>query len=589
MQTKGTVNIIVLMVEVIKNKVLLGVSIFLLSAVVLGIGINSKSYSSPDEKRYIQSAYEMVESGDWITPRYHNRPRFQKPALFYWISASSVAVFGQPWLAARIPSVLFGAATVLIAYLLGTFLFDRRAGLFSASTLLVSEVFFLYSRLATPDMTTVFFISLAIYLSLRLYSAKYSRLAEYSFFAVLGLAMLTKGFAGLLISLIVIVLFLIACKKELPRHKLNIPLGIAIFLAISLPWFVIMYKVHGTAYLDHIWQVETIDRARNIFTGTGNVIVEGLRSIIRYMLLALVIFLPASMLIPGAVDNVIKKRGLPKGYLLALIWIATVILFYSLIGAKKTHYLLTMAPAIAIILGKYLSDFTEDRGGAAFFYLPATVAMICYTAIIGVLLYIMKYLLSIETPLWCNLMVLVPIVSLFVMYRYGRLKAACAFITASAFLFIFAFGFALPALNDDNGLISITDKILTVYDQGDAVGIGSHFISHNRVDAYMGINVKKVNVDLYNKAEQLATSRAILKNFLEKRERVFCIITSEDYRDYVSVRLKNKVYILAKEWYWKKPNQLDFDKKAFSTIIGRDSHAFRDTFKNEIYLISNKP
>ncbi|MEE8359700.1 MAG: glycosyltransferase family 39 protein, partial [Candidatus Omnitrophota bacterium] len=473
------------MVEVIKNRVTLGLSIFLLSAVILGIGTNSKSYSSPDEKRYIQSAYEMVEGGDWITPRYHNRPRFQKPALFYWLSASSVAIFGQTWLAARIPSVLFGAATVLIAYLLGTSLFDRRAGFFSASALLASEVFFLYSRLATPDMVTVFFISLAIYLFLRLYSAKHSRLTEYSFFAVLGLAMLTKGFAGFLIPLIVIALFFIARRKELPRHKLNIPLGITIFLAVSLPWFIIMYKVHGTAYLDHIWQVETIDRARNIFIGTGSVIIEGFRSIFRYILLVFILFLPASLLIPGVMENIIKKRGLSRGYLLTLIWIGTVILFYSIIGAKKTHYLLAMAPAVAIILGKYLSDFTEDRGGWAFFYLPATVAMICYTAIIGVLLYLMKYLLSIETPLWCGFMVLVPIVSLFVIYRYGRLEAVRAFLIASVLIFIFAFGFALPALNDDNGLISITDKILTVYDQGDTVGIGSHFISHNRVDAYM--------------------------------------------------------------------------------------------------------
>jgi 4-amino-4-deoxy-L-arabinose transferase-like glycosyltransferase len=577
------------MTETIKNKVTLGLLIFLLSGITLSVGAGSKSYSSPDEKRYIQSAYEMVESGDWLTPRYHNRPRFQKPAFFYWLSASCVAVSQKTWLAARMPSVLFGAGTVLITYLLGASLFGRRTGLFSASLLLMSEVFFLFSRLATPDMVTLFFISLALYLFIRLYYLDGSSKTGYSLFAVLGLAMLTKGFAGLLIPLIVIASFLIVHRKDPRRLNVNIPIGLIIFFAIALPWFIIMFKVHGASFIDHIWHVETLDRARNTFAGTGNILTQSLGNIFRYISLVFVIFLPASLLITGAGENMIRKKSLAKGDLLALAWIATVILFYSLIGAKKTHYLLAMSPAIALILGGYLSDFTQNKCRGAYFYVPAAGALAAYIIFIGGSLYLMKYLLSIATPIWCGLMVFLPVVSLYVLCRRGRSQAVRAFISTSILLLLFVFGFALPSLNEDNGLISITDKALSAYNQGDIVGIGSHFISHNRVDAYMDMNVKKVNVDLFDKAEQLTTSKAILKDFLGKRERVFCIITSEDYRDYLSEELKRRVFILSKEWYWKKPNQLELNKEALFSIVNRDTRAFRETFKNEIYLISNKP
>ncbi|MFH1753899.1 MAG: hypothetical protein ABH875_06920, partial [Candidatus Omnitrophota bacterium] len=70
---------------------------------------------------------------------------------------------------------------------------------------------------------------------------------------------------------------------------------------------------------------------------------------------------------------------------------------------------------------------------------------------------------------------------------------------------------------------------------------------------------------------------------------VFCIITRRDYEEYLSEDLKNSVFMLAKEWYWKKPNQLDLGSAALLSIAKRDSHAFREAFKNEIYLISNRP
>ena len=80
-------------------------------------------HSIPDEKRYMQSTKEMVESGDYITPRYHGRLRFQKPILFYWFILLSYKFFGIGIFGARFPSIV----AALAIYWAETCLIKKRA------------------------------------------------------------------------------------------------------------------------------------------------------------------------------------------------------------------------------------------------------------------------------------------------------------------------------------------------------------------------------------------------------------------------------------------------------------------------------
>ena len=56
----------------------------------------------------------MVESGDWLTPHFNYEPRFQKPALYYWLAAVVYLVTGPSEFAARLWSALAAVGLVLI-------------------------------------------------------------------------------------------------------------------------------------------------------------------------------------------------------------------------------------------------------------------------------------------------------------------------------------------------------------------------------------------------------------------------------------------------------------------------------------------
>src|SRR5262247_2426551 len=99
----------------------------------------------PDEPRYAAVAREMYQSGDFVTPRLHGEPWFEKPPLLYWTSALSFAVFGINEFAARFPSALAATASVFLMYWVCRRLWGQATAI-SASLILASSVgFFAYA------------------------------------------------------------------------------------------------------------------------------------------------------------------------------------------------------------------------------------------------------------------------------------------------------------------------------------------------------------------------------------------------------------------------------------------------------------
>ena len=101
----------------------------------------------------------MVESGDWLTPHFNYEPRFQKPVLYYWLTA---AVF----LVDR-PDRAGGAAVVGAGRRRpgpphrrgGRRWYDETTGLLAGAITATSFGYFALARMALPDLPLAFFIT----------------------------------------------------------------------------------------------------------------------------------------------------------------------------------------------------------------------------------------------------------------------------------------------------------------------------------------------------------------------------------------------------------------------------------------------
>ena len=90
------------------------IPVVLLAALSFFAGLGRGAIADTDEAFYAESAREMVESGDWLTPHFNYEPRFQKPALYYWLTAALVCRgTGRHEFSARLWSALAGVGLVL--------------------------------------------------------------------------------------------------------------------------------------------------------------------------------------------------------------------------------------------------------------------------------------------------------------------------------------------------------------------------------------------------------------------------------------------------------------------------------------------
>ncbi len=88
----------------------------LLAAVMAFHLLGARGIFSPAEARYCLIAREMIESGDWIQPRFNHVRYDEKPPLLYWAIAASYRWLGPSDFASRVPSALAFVGTAAITF-----------------------------------------------------------------------------------------------------------------------------------------------------------------------------------------------------------------------------------------------------------------------------------------------------------------------------------------------------------------------------------------------------------------------------------------------------------------------------------------
>ncbi len=236
--------------------------ILLLCGVTFLAGLGRPAIGDSDEAFYAEAAREMVERGDWLTPRYNYEPRFQKPILFYWLVAATYTVAGIGETQARLWAALSGVGLSMVVLAAGRRWFDARTAIIASAIVATTFGYFSIGRLALPDLPLAFFITVAICAALAgtldddIHATAWLHISG----AAAGCAFLTKGPVGVLIPAVVLIPIWIF---ERQRFRLTPPraLGaIAIALAVGAPWYLAMAAAHGTGYLASFFVGDNLER-----------------------------------------------------------------------------------------------------------------------------------------------------------------------------------------------------------------------------------------------------------------------------------------------------------------------------------------
>ena len=331
-------------------------SLILLSLLTFFLGLGRQAISDSDEGFYAEAAREMVETGDWLTPYFNYEQRWQKPILYYWLTAGTYVVAGPTELAARFWSALSGLGLVLL-----TFAAARRAtGRDDAAWLAGSIVatccgYFAMARLALPDLPLAFFITLGIWAALE------------QWWIVAGLAaalgFLTKGPVALAIPAIVLIPIWWRERRTRPLRLPDVLLAAVVFLAIGLPWYAAMTFQHGSAYLQSFFLSDNLERfATDRFNEP--------RSIWFYAPILIGGLLPWSMyllVLPWrSVTQVVRRaRRLTDDEWRLLVWAFVPLIFFTISIGKQPRYILPVLPPLAILLARSIVRRIAPAEGVA--------------------------------------------------------------------------------------------------------------------------------------------------------------------------------------------------------------------------------
>ena len=333
------------------------------------VGLGRPAITDSDEAFYAQAGREMVETGDWVTPRYNGGYRFEKPVMFYWLVALAYLPAGAGEFAARLPSALAGLGLVLAAFACARRWYDDDTALLAGAVTATSFGYVGWARQALPDLALAFFVTAATWAAFEALAVSRAAGGRRRWWlaaagAALAAAFLTKGPVGVVLPALAVGPAAVwRCVAEgragaggpgrrLARLAGDVGLLAAVCLALTLPWFAAMTATHGAAYLDRFFIAENLERfATDRYNDPRPAwyylpIVAG--GLLPWSPLMLIFQRPLRGVAAG-----VRRVGSAEVRL--ALWALAPLVFYSSSIGKQPRYVLPVLLPLAILLARGLS------------------------------------------------------------------------------------------------------------------------------------------------------------------------------------------------------------------------------------------
>lgn len=334
----------------------------LLAIGLLALGMGLRDPWPADEPRFALNALEMLKTGDFWIPHRGGEPYPDKPPIFMWATAASIALTGSVRLGFLLPSLVAALGTLALVTDLTHRLHGRRVALLAGVALLSSLQFVLQAKAAQIDMLVTLWITLGAYGLMRHALLGPARGWWYLGCVAMGLGVITKG-VGFLPLLILPAWALLAWRGQAtPLRLKELGVGLALLLGAIALWVVPMALITTfsddpalAAYRDNILFKQTGERYANAWHHVKPwyyYLVE----VIPWAWLPLVLALP--WLIPGWWH---RARRADARVLLPLSGMLLVVCFFSLSPGKRGVYVLPALPLMVLAMAPMLPGLLCKR------------------------------------------------------------------------------------------------------------------------------------------------------------------------------------------------------------------------------------
>jgi 4-amino-4-deoxy-L-arabinose transferase-like glycosyltransferase len=306
----------------------------------------------PDEGRYAEIPREMLASGDWLVPRLNGLTYVEKPPLQYWLTGSSYRVFGvDNWSARLVPGLSAAFGIVLLTFGAGRLWGAGRgrvAGIICAS----APLYFLVGQLLTLDMLFTLCLTAAVIAFCVAQSVRQEVGARRCWMLLCWVAIaagvLTKGLAALALPALVLIIYSIWQRDTRVWNAGDLALGFLLCAILAAPWFIVVGRaVPGfTTFFfihEHVLRYATASARRfEPWWYFGPILVIGVAP-----------WLPQIAAAWRAQAQETTPRGVFDARRLLWVYVAVVVVFFSVSKSKLLPYVLPVVPALALLAASH--------------------------------------------------------------------------------------------------------------------------------------------------------------------------------------------------------------------------------------------
>lgn len=315
--------------------------------------------NSFDEARHGVNSYEMLKNNQFIVNTFGYQKDFYnlKPPLSYWMIMIGYKLFGFSALGLRFYSAIAGLVTIIIITLFVNYKHGKTASLISSLTLATTINFITSHSVRTGDADSLFVLFFTISMIAMLLiekNTKWLYLAGFSF----SLAFLCKSWhAG---AILVVGAFYLLISGTL--FKLNFKKWITLIVFSTFPiliWGFLRFRMDGLEFFKYMINYDLLARTSTPLEGhTGGYLLYF--KVLAYNYLYWIV-----LIIPALVIYIKLYRGealkfANKYYSYLLLWIVIPLLLFTAAKTKLIWYILAIYPAIAIVIGIFISELLKQ-------------------------------------------------------------------------------------------------------------------------------------------------------------------------------------------------------------------------------------
>ncbi|MCF7535666.1 ArnT family glycosyltransferase [Pseudomonas petrae] len=348
-------------------------SLFVLAGVLCFFALGNHQLQNSTEPRVAGIAMEMHLSNNWVTPTLNGQPFLEKPPLSVWLDASSIRVFGATPFAVRLASAFAGLFSVLLLYRM-LLRFGRPASVAWLAAFMLATTASFWSNARQVGEDALLSLGVTLALLAFFHASEGARrgapgLSPWLAFTLgIVISTLSKGVLGLALPGVVIFFWLVIETVRQKRLKVVDWIRPAAFTLLALVplivWLGFLYGQGGAASLKEVLWTNSVGRFSGSFTEAGHY-----EPFYYYLAKLPEAFLPWNLLVYLGLWH-FRKQLVNNRYLVFFtLWLFAQFLLLTLASSKRTVYLMSLAPAAAVIAAEYawvlVARVRAHSGGSA--------------------------------------------------------------------------------------------------------------------------------------------------------------------------------------------------------------------------------